>query len=620
MCGITGLFEAGCGEEALDERLRRMTGAIVHRGPDSDGHWLDPEAGIALGHRRLAIVDLTPTGYQPMPSASGRYMIVFNGEIYNFRELRSVLEGLGAKFETRSDTEVVLAAFREWGVACVERLVGMFSLAIWDDAKQELFLARDRAGEKPLYYMHRPESFLFSSELKALLADPSVSRSIDPEALDFFLAYGYVPRDNCILRGARKLPQGHALLWRRSNGALKIWKYWDLPTPATTFDSEPALLQELEHLLEASVRRQLVADVPIGILLSGGIDSSLVTAMAARVSSSVKTFTIAFPGQGIFDESPQARAVARHFGTEHVELAAEAASVDLLPRLAAQYDEPLGDSSMVPTYLVSRLIREHATVALGGDGGDELFGGYDHYRWIRKQALYQGAVPVPVRNMAAVAARRFLPLGFRGRNYLIGGSEGVGRSMAHVNMFFDRATRGELLGASIGIADPESWKSTMLDGREQSVLQRATAIDFRTYLPDDILAKVDRASMLTSLEVRAPWLDPSIIEFAFGRVPDHLRATSTSLKVLPRLLARTILPPGLEVDRKRGFAIPLSAWFKGDWGTFMRQVLCDSSSTLFAPPVVARLFRNQSRGLPNTQRLFALTVFELWRRHYGMSL
>jgi asparagine synthase (glutamine-hydrolysing) len=373
-------------------------------------------------------------------------------------------------------------------------------------------------------------------------------------------------------------------------------------------------------LLLDSVRLRMIADVPIGILLSGGIDSSLVTAMAARVSSRpVKTFTISFPGHGPYDEGPYARLVARHFGTEHFELAAEPATVELLPQLARQYDEPMADSSMVPTYWVSRLIRQHATVALGGDGGDELFGGYSPYSWIQKQERLRRLIPRPVRRAArAVVASQF-PLGFSGRNYLMGWVSDLAEGLSSGIYYFDDVSRRRLL-SPLGPhpSNVEAYKSALCNPR-YSPLQQATRLDFQTTMVDDYLVKVDRASMLNSLEVRVPWLDHRLVEFAFGRVPDYLRATEEKRKILPRLLAQRLLPPELDLDRKQGFSIPLSEWFKGAWGDYVESVLAEASPDLFDTRMIQEMVAGQRQGRTNTNRVFALTMFELWRREYHIT-
>lgn len=561
-----------------------------------------------------------------MTDTAGQYRLTFNGEIYNYQALRRELEARGHQFHTSSDTEVILEAYRAWGLDCVDRLNGMFAFGLYDATARRLLLARDRAGEKPLFYRHTAQGLVFASELKALMTDPTFSREVDLDALNYYLAFGYVPGEMCMLKGVRKLAQGHAMTYDLESNDLRVWQYWRLPEPTgSDAADEDELVEELEDLLMDSVRLRLIADVPVGVLLSGGVDSSLITAMAARISSKpVKTFTISFPGHGKYDEGPYARLVAQHFGTEHTELVAEAATVDLLPQLAAQYDEPMADSSMVPTYLVSRLIRQHATVALGGDGGDELFGGYPHYSWIAQQERWRGLTPAVLRSCAGVAAARMLPIGSRGRNHLIGFGDGLPRSIAHINLFFDARTRLQLLSPALSRQtlsrpSPEAYKA-QLCSHGRTPLQSATAVDFMTYLVDDILVKVDRASMLTSLEVRAPWLDHRIIEFAFGRVPDALRATAKVRKALPRRLAQRLLPAELDLTRKQGFSLPLQSWFKGDWGRYIESVLMEAEPQLFNRRVIEQVIAAQRRGYSNTQRLFALAMFELWRRQYGVAV
>jgi asparagine synthase (glutamine-hydrolysing) len=617
MCGIVGF--AG-NTVPSPELFLRMRDCMRHRGPDDEGAWRSSDGRVALGHRRLSIIDLSPNGRQPMSDSSGRLQIVFNGEIYNYMELRAELQGRGRVFRTASDTEVILEAYLEWSDAALSRLNGMFALAIFDQAEERVLVARDRAGEKPLFYRMHAGTLAFASELKSLLSDPSCPRELDAEALEFYLAFGYVPGERCLLSGFRKLPQGHALSFSLDSGDLRTWPYWTLPRPEGRPPDEGALLEELQALAEDSVRLRLIADVPVGIMLSGGVDSSVITALAARCSSKrLKTFTISFPGHSGYDESAYARTVASHFGTEHIELAAEPATVDLVPELVRQFDEPIADSSMIPTYLLSRLIRREATVALGGDGGDEVFGGYLHHSWVQQQVRMGGWVPAPARRAARAAASTLLPIGTKGRNYLLGLTADPPYNIVQFNVLFDAYARERLLGAvgSRASIQPEAWKASLCADR-QSVLQQTTALDFRTYLVDDILVKVDRASMLTSLEVRAPFLDPRIIEFAFGKVPDHLRATPTERKILLRRLAARLLPPSLDLRRKQGFSLPLRAWFKGDWGRYMQDILT-STDTIFDRRVVMQLFAGQRAGFTNMHRLFALAVLELWRREYRVT-
>jgi asparagine synthase (glutamine-hydrolysing) len=622
MCGIIGIAS----KQAVVDRSWLAVGrdSMGHRGPDDAGEWWSTDGCVGFGHSRLSIIDLSPGGHQPMQDAAGELTIVFNGEIYNFSELREELAAKGAVFRSQSDTEVILAAYREWGADCLARLNGMFAFAIYDARQQTIFLARDRAGEKPLFY-HRSGGVLrFASELKGLLADATLPRRIDPEALDCYLAMGYVPGERCILQGFNKLPPAHALRVDLQTGATKIWRYWQLPeleaSAAHGRVDETALLDELENLLEDTVRRQLVADVPVGVLLSGGVDSSLVTAMAVRASSKVKTFTIRFPGHGTLDETEHARLIARYFDTEHVELEAAPTTADLLPRLACQFDEPMVDSSMIPTFLVSQLVRQHCTVALGGDGGDELFGGYGHYSrllWMRSRL---GLFPRPLRQAVSLAAEHLLPVGLKGRNWLQGLGVDLENGLPLIATCFDATTRRRLMSHHGGWQTAAETIFKGLVPQHPEILQRATRMDFGNYLAEDILVKVDRASMLNSLEVRAPLLDYRLIEFAFGKVPLHLKATTRDKKILLKRLTSRVLPPEFDRQRKQGFSIPLADWLKG--GAFrelFHEVLLDSQC-IFDQRTVRELLSGQDRGRSNGERLFSLVLFELWRREYGVTL
>jgi asparagine synthase (glutamine-hydrolysing) len=607
--------------------LVSMRDTMIHRGPDDAGSWISPDGRVGLAQRRLAIVDLTPSGHQPMADFDQCCHIVFNGEIYNHRELRKQLQARGSRFVSTSDTEVILEAYRTWGTDCVQYLNGMFAFCLYDEREQRLFWARDRAGEKPLFYYHRNGFFAFGSELKSLMANPECPRELDTEATNFYLAYGYVPGSMCILKGLEKLAPGHAMTYDIRLGRKRIWQYWTLPEPPEQGSprSTEGFIEELEALLLDSVRRQLQADVPVGILLSGGIDSSLVTALATRVNGNpVKTFTVTFPAYPSYNEGPYAQLVARHFETEHTEVTAEPTSIELLPQLAAQFDEPIADSSMVPTYLVSRAIREHAKVALGGDGGDELFGGYPQHRALQRLDRIARYLPGSFIRRLSEHALRMVPVGTKGRNYLAALSYTPAWRVAYVGRLFDVDTRRALLRplAGSGVypgSSPEEYRA-LLAAIGRTTLQQSTIADFATYLSEDILVKVDRASMLRSLEVRAPWLDYRLIEFAFGRVPDHLRATTKKTKILPRLLAQRLLPAELDLKRKHGFSLPLSSWFRGDWGHFLQEVLTDRDQILFNKQTVSNLFKAQSRGLANTERLFSLAILALWRRHYRVAV
>jgi asparagine synthase (glutamine-hydrolysing) len=615
MCGIVGVAS----RHPLLNREWLNTGctAMAHRGPDDSGSWWSAGRNVGLAHRRLAIIDLSPGGHQPMHDEAMNLSIVFNGEIYNYVDLRDILKAKGHKFRTQSDTEVVLAAYSEWGPECLSHLNGMFAIALYDEKRKLLFLARDRAGEKPLFYSVAGNEIRFASELKGLLADPSFGRKIDPAALDCYLAMGYVPGEVCMLQGARKLPPAHALTFNVASGETNIWRYWRIPA-APSFDkyNDESLVEELEALLADSVRRQLVADVPVGVLLSGGVDSSLVTAMAVRASSRVKTFTVGLQGYEKHDEAHFARLVANHFGTEHIELQAGDTSPGILNLLARQYDEPLNDSSMIPTFLVSQLVRQHCTVALGGDGADEMFGGYEQHRRVLLLKSKVGRIPLGFRKLVASVGDAALPTGFRGRNWIKALGVDFETQLPWVAAHYGRRERRKLMG--------RDWRTVADEIREARIpvasdlLQRDTRMDFENYLPEDILVKVDRASMLASLEMRAPFLDFRISEFAFGKVPSRLKASSTERKILLKRLCKKILPPQFDANRKQGFSIPLPVWLeRGPWRDFVSDVLLDPNST-FDRRAVSDLIDGHGKRRNNSERLFGLTVFELWRRAYGI--
>ena len=623
MCGLVGI--ASHTPQTLRAWLAIGRDAMTHRGPDDKGEWWSADGRVGLAHRRLSIIDLSPAGHQPMHDASGALSIVFNGEIYNFSELREQLIALGHGFRSHSDTEVILAAYRTWGTDCLKSLNGMFAFALFDARQQSIFLARDRSGEKPMFYHQANGVLRFASELKALLADPLLPRRIDPEALDCYLAMGYVPGERCMLQGFNKLPPAHALLFDLQTGQAKVWRYWQLPELEAALPGqmdEVALLDELEALLEDAVRRQLVADVPVGVLLSGGVDSSLITAMAVRATSNVQTFTIGFPGHGKLDETQHARLIAGHFGTRHTELMAEPETADLLPLLAEQFDEPMVDSSMIPTYLVSQLVRQHCTVALGGDGGDELFGGYEHYRRLQWMKDRLGLIPRPLSKSIALAAKHLLPVGFAGSNvrtWLMALGQDFQLGLPQIATCFDAATRQKLMASYQGyglIAERIHLDQVPL---HPDLMQRATRMDFANYLAEDILVKVDRASMLNSLEVRAPLLDYRLIEFAFAKVPSHLKANATDKKILLKRLTQRLLPPEFDRQRKQGFSIPLAEWLKGGaFRVLFHDVLRDPQC-IFDAQTVEKLLCAQDKGRSYGERLFALVLFELWRRKYKVT-
>ncbi len=590
MCGITGfLTPSGCCEEPLRAIAQAMADSLTHRGPDSDGVWVDAQAGIALGHRRLAILDLSPLGAQPMVSANGCQVIAFNGEVYNHLELRPELEAAGYAFRSTSDTETMLAAIGHWGlIPALERFVGMFAFALWDRKTRALHLVRDRLGIKPLYYGRAGRDFLFGSELKALRAHPGFCGEVDRDALCLYFRHNYIPAPHAIYRGVNKLEPGCLLTLRPGQDEPEITRWWSARAVWERGDAHPfagtesEALDELERLLGGAVAMRMLADVPLGAFLSGGIDSSTVVALMQRVSARpVKTFSIGFGERG-FNEAPYARGVANYLGTDHTELTLSPQDLlDVVPLIPKHWDEPFSDSSQIPTYCVSRLARRAVTVSLSGDGGDELFTGYDRYFWARKWR-YVEFVPRPLRRFAARAGRvvpesawRLLgPRGSRMRWRLDGlGADGF-QHFYHYLLSHFKDPAALVLGAR----EPE----TVLSKAGPALSDRfrlMTLLDVESYLPDDILTKVDRASMAVGLEARVPILDHRVVEFA-AALPTSMKVRNGQGKWILRQLLNRHVPKDL-VDRpKMGFGVPIALWMKNE--------LRDWCESLLAPAVVRR--------------------------------
>jgi len=567
MCGLTGFVTAAPADD-LVAGVRRMCDAIAHRGPDDSGEWIDADAGVALGFRRLSIIDLTPAGHQPMLSASGRWVITFNGEVYNFEELRRELSHV--QFRGHSDTEVMLAAIEAWGLEeAVKRFNGMFAIALWDRETRRLHLIRDRMGVKPLYYGFAGQSFLYGSELKALRRHRDFDARIDRDAVNLFLRFLYIPAPFSIYEGIRKLMPGTILTFDPATRQVETKTYWSAREAAergTThrFDgSEDDAAHELERLLRDSVRLRMIADVPLGVFLSGGVDSSIVTAlMQAESRIPVRTFTVGF-SESAYDEAPFAKAVARHLGTDHTELyMSEDDVVDTIRKLPSIYDEPFGDSSQIPTHLVSMLARRHVTVSLSGDGGDELFGGY--VRYFIGQRLFPWLARTPAiagRALTALSPRAWDRLLFKPR----AGERihKVARVMAANDpdaMYFELVSHWNNTAAA-PVTDRANWP------RLDDPVERMMFFDQISYLPDDILTKVDRASMAVSLEAREPLLDYRLVEFAWT-LPLAMKVRGGSGKRILRKVLDRYVPSSLIERPKMGFGIPLESLLRGrlrDW-------------------------------------------------------
>jgi asparagine synthase (glutamine-hydrolysing) len=600
-----------------------MAKALAHRGPDSEGFFVNDHVGLA--HRRLAIIDLSPDATQPMSNEDGSIWIVFNGEIYNFHELRDALIRKGHIFHSRSDTEVIVHLYEDLGPEALRALRGMFALAIWDANHRQLLLARDRLGKKPLFYFAGPSSFAFASELQSLLEDPSVPRVPDLEAIRYYLTYRYVPSPYSAFQGIRKLPPAHYLLLK--DGQLRLNRYWTLHYAEKSHEPEEVLSERLRGSLEEAVRLRMISDVPIGAFLSGGLDSSAVVALMSRLSGApVKTFSIGFE-EDAFSELPYARSIARRFGTDHHEFVVKPDAVSILPLLVRHFGEPFADSTAVPQYYLSKLAREHVTVVLAGDGGDEAFGGYDRY--VATLATRPtDRIPSPLRNGLAGVIRRLskfplsTPFLLRTSRFLRALSDDPQRRYARWVSHFDLQQQAALFSSAFlkqvrGI-DPERL---VLDVYQQTdathILDATLDVDVRTYLPDDLLVKVDITSMANSLEVRAPFLDHPLMEMA-ASLPPSLKIQGLEKKYLLKRAMADLLPVEILNRPKQGFIVPIDHWFRHDLQEMAYDTLLDPRSLgrgYFRPEVVRRLLDEHVRGVQNFHRqLWNLLMLELWHR------
>ena len=612
MCGIYGFTSSGLLERQALERLDTMSRLLVHRGPDGDGTYVDDN--MALGHRRLSIIDLD-TGDQPMQDWQKRYVISFNGEIYNFLELRPKLEKAGFHFQTRSDTEVILAAWHVFGQQCVDHFQGMFAFAIWDKQKRQLFLARDRVGKKPLYYYHDKNTFVFASELKAILAFPGIPREIDYEALHYYLTFGYIPAPLTIFKHIRKL--GEASVGLFQNGTFTERTYWNLPEPLSSRISEGEAISQLESLLSDSVESRLISDVPLGAFLSGGIDSSAVVAMMAKSTEQVNTFTIDF-AEKRFSELADAKSIAAHCQVNHNVLRVSTQAIHDLPRIAWHFDEPFADSSAIPTYYVSKMAREHVTVILSGDGGDELFAGYNSYLQ-RDDYAFLMLMPAALRRNVFGSLCKVLPIQAPMRNVLkyaayATSEDGPGSMGLYPYIKEDIISRD--VSHEFGKSDPIRAKRELWAQYDKlDKLTRMQLTDTKMYLPGDILVKVDRMSMANSLETRAPLLDYRMVEFAVG-LPVSLKIKDGSSKYILKQMLKPHVPPSILTKSKQGFAVPIGSWFQSDLYPYTRDILLDPRSQhrgLFKPGVVEKVLEFHSQGRRDYgEWIYMLLMLELW--------
>ncbi len=650
MCGIAGFLTGGrsSSPDKLIARTAAMARALAHRGPDDEGIWTDPAAGVGLGHRRLAILDLTPEGHQPMLSPGGRYVIAFNGEIYNYREIRGEIEAAwAARFRGSSDTEVMLAAFEQWGLEkSLERFNGMFAFAVWDRRARRLAIARDRFGEKPLYYGWSRGTFLFGSEMKALGSHPAFEGEIDPRAVALYLRFGYVPAPLTIYRGIRKLEPGGFLTVNGETGAATgpVRFYWSAGEAASRAQAEPFrgsfedAAGELEALLEDAVRMRMIADVPLGAFLSGGIDSSTVVAMMRKSSPRrVQTFTIGFE-EDRFNEAEYARGVARHLETDHTELyVTPAEAMEVIPHLPALYDEPFADSSQIPTFLVSRLARSQVTVSLSGDGGDELFGGYVRYHWVRSlwaatrwwPEWLRQAVAGVMRSVSPASWDRalewvgpWLPAPLRvaqpgDKMHKLAGVVVAGTAEEMYRRLVSHWTEAEVPRLCRGRPEAAPDRAMTAPARPGSsdITHRMMYLDTVTYLPDDILVKLDRAAMGVSLESRVPFLDPRVFEFAW-RLPLDMKVGRGSGKRILRAVVERHVPRALLERPKSGFGVPVGEWLRGplrDWAEELLDPRRLEEEGLLDPLLIRRKWHEHLSGRRNwVAPLWTVLMLEAW--------
>jgi asparagine synthase (glutamine-hydrolysing) len=656
MCGIAGLFRPGGAEEAtLSDIAERMSDRLVHRGPDAGGIWVHAPAGIAFSHRRLAVIELSEAGLQPMRSDCGRLTITFNGEIYNHIDIRAELEATGAapNWRGHSDTETLLYAIRKWGVAAaLRRFSGMFAFALWDERDRTLTLARDRFGEKPLFYGWSGGDLVFASELKALSVHPAWSASLDRAAMTSFMRYSYVPAPSTIWSGIKKLPSASYATFEANVSAGNmpaVKSYWSLrdtvvAAQAERFTDERGAVDELQRLLSIAIRRQCLSDVPLGAFLSGGIDSSIIVAlMQAQSTLPVKTFTIGF-SESAFDEAADARKVAAHLGTEHTELYIDPqTAMDVIPKLPRMYDEPFADSSQIPTHLVSSLARQHVTVALSGDAGDELFGGYNRHVWGGQLSAGFGMMPASFRRMLGVSLRAIppelasmiarlaqplLPSRFNVRR--------AGDQLAKLSRIVGSASADQMYKELCSIDDEPaqtvllgeeslSWASEEMDKVQAKLdpLDRMTLADSLSYLTDDILQKVDRAAMAVALETRVPFLDRDVVEFA-AKIPPRMKVRDGHGKWLVRQVLYRHVPANL-VDRpKTGFSIPIDEWLRGplkSWvGDLLSPARLNAQNLFNASRVAGRVVEHMSGQHNHGYWLWNVLMAQAWYDEWCVSI
>lgn len=623
MCGFTGISA----KENIENKiwLTKSSKTMVHRGPDACGEWFSSCKKFGISHRRLSIIDLSKAANQPFIDNKTGCVIAFNGEIYNFKEIKKELIFQGFLFSSNSDTEVLLKAYLYWGVNCLSKLRGMFAFSIFDPRKNNIFLARDPAGEKPLYFNVNDDYFVFASELRALFEFPFVKRNLDWDTVDSYLTMGFVSGSNTLINGISKLPPAHAMIFSMETRKIKKWKYWTIP-PAqeqiSNYSNKNYLVNRLEKLLEKSISQQLEADVPIGVLLSGGIDSSIITALASRQTKKLMTFTVGIKDNPEYDESSHADLIAKHFSTNHHLMYEDFKLDEIFEKLSMEFDEPIIDSSFIPTYMISQFVRKNCKVVLGGDGGDELFGGYGHYRrlhWLKNKLRF---FPLKIRSGISDLISHKMNTGIFGNNISnwinVIGSD-LENGLPLIGKYFTKNERINLLSHHLKYIQNGENNYSKIVYNTKSIIERSTRTDFHTYLPEDLLVKVDRASMLNSLEVRSPFLNLDVIEFAFSKVPDFLKVGDNNKKVLLKALGEKILPKQFDFSRKQGFSIPLRNMFsKEPLKSLMKDTLL-SANSIFDKQTIENLFILNVKGYANTESLFGILMLQLWINKFNIK-
>ena len=621
MCGILGYsLHSDC--EILDKSIiESAISQIHHRGPDNTGFWFNNDQRIGLAHKRLSILDISDDGNQPMVNSHSDMVISFNGEIYNYQEIKRELIALGYSFNSSSDTEVLLCAYEAWGTDMFKFLEGMFAFVICDLKKNKLLLVRDGAGEKPLFYSLVNKSIFFSSEIKALLDFPVIDRDINIDGLNHLFSRGYSSHTQSIFSNILKLDAGNYLEYDMQTRKTKISEFWSLeqkmqessPSKTSIHRNPDYLISKLENLLESSIDKQLNADVPVGMLLSGGVDSSILVALAARNRNQLDTFTVKFADHASHDESLHAKQIAEKFGCTHHEIEASSFHPSIFDELSEFYDDPIFDTSMIPTFLLAQSVSKHLKVAIGGDGGDELFGGYPHYNKLLSIHQKTKYVPFFLRKNIAAILSSFMPTGFKGKQTLSFYGTDLSKHYPNIAEFYNFDDRKSIFNNKNINIKKIGFSSRAQTLEQLDIIDRGTFFDFQNYLREDLLVKIDRASMANSLEIRSPFLDKSLVEFAFTEIPSSLKVSQGQRKILLKQLAEKVLPSNFDLKRKQGFSLPLRALFQEPlWKEYFYQKTSDADPYIFNKNSIFKLINSLGATRNNEERVAGLIFFMCW--------